>query len=68
MDSRNTGDIVSQCIWKALNMRNIGSFETGKTDIFRRRNYLKEKVITSSIYIQRQKKNRWSPLIVLSKW
>jgi len=39
--------IAIKCIWMAINMHNIGSFETEKADILRRRNYLMEKVITS---------------------
>ena len=39
--------ITIKCIWTAINMRNIGSFETEKADILRRRDYVMEKVITS---------------------
>lgn len=39
--------IAIKCIWTAINMRNIGSFETEKDDILRRRNYLIEKIVTS---------------------
>lgn len=38
--------VVGKIIWVSCATRNIGSFETEKTEILRRRNYLLDKVIT----------------------
>ena len=39
--------VMIKVIWVSINMCNIGSFESEKDDILKRRNYLIEKVITN---------------------
>ena len=39
--------VIIKVIWVSINMSEIGSFESEKDDILKRRNYLVEKVITS---------------------
>jgi hypothetical protein len=39
--------VIAKMVWVAIMTKNTGSFETERTDILKRRNYLLEKVVTS---------------------